>query len=285
MGHHYVPQRYLRNFQDPSRPGSLWLYDKQNIAVRPAAIKSVAQAKNYYTPEIESQLALQVEIPGNAVIEKLIAWQPITPGERFQLAFYIATMLKRVPRSRSRAKALFPGLLVETLEGYRAGFRALSEEGRYDPELIARRMSEIEAIFARYSTNPPQNVLDVAKVPWPSKELVGYIFSMNWHVYTTTGPQFFMTSDNPAFFFEGLGVNKADSELTFPLSSHFALNASWRGPPGAVLRSRLRQYGVREFNRRILSTTERLVFYHEDAYWLRQYLPRKPSWFSSIVSR
>ena len=29
MGHHYVPQRYLRGFQCPEKPGWVWAFDKQ----------------------------------------------------------------------------------------------------------------------------------------------------------------------------------------------------------------------------------------------------------------
>jgi hypothetical protein len=27
MGHHFVPQRYLRNFEDPDHPGYIWVHD------------------------------------------------------------------------------------------------------------------------------------------------------------------------------------------------------------------------------------------------------------------
>ena len=28
MGHHFVPQRYLRHFAVPGEPGMIWMYDK-----------------------------------------------------------------------------------------------------------------------------------------------------------------------------------------------------------------------------------------------------------------
>ena len=78
MGHHFVPQRYLRNFEDPSRPGFIWLHDKRGGAARLVPIKQVAQAKGFYTAETEASLARDVEAPGNAVIRKLTGDTAIT---------------------------------------------------------------------------------------------------------------------------------------------------------------------------------------------------------------
>ncbi len=43
MGHHYNPQRLLRNFQFPDQPGCIWQHDKQGDTPVCAAIKNVAQ--------------------------------------------------------------------------------------------------------------------------------------------------------------------------------------------------------------------------------------------------
>ena len=67
MGRHYVPQRYLRNFEIPERPGFVWLHDKQSGKSHPAPIDKVAQSKGYYSPEVEETLR-QVEGPANVVM-------------------------------------------------------------------------------------------------------------------------------------------------------------------------------------------------------------------------
>ena len=98
MGYHFVPQRYLRNFEDPGRPGVIWVHDKRGGPTRLARIAKVAQVKGFYRAETEVSLARDVEAPANAVIQKLIADTAITSVERLQLTYYIGVMLKRIPR-------------------------------------------------------------------------------------------------------------------------------------------------------------------------------------------
>lgn len=165
MGHHYVPQRYLRNFQDNSAPGSLWLYDKRDGGVRPAAIKSVSQVKKFYPPEVEARLACEVEVPGSKVIAKLIDRAHIDAGERRQMAMYMAVMWRRVPRLRRKVREMFPGKLEALFERYRGWFRKWAEEPGADREFIARRAAECEAVYVQYSIEPPVSLWDQLYTP------------------------------------------------------------------------------------------------------------------------
>ncbi len=282
MGHHYVPQRYLRNFQDPHREGFLWLHDKRGLVARPAAIKSVAQAKGFYSQETEEQLARVVEKPGNRVIAKLLTGGDIDQVERLQLAYYIGVMLKRVPRQRRKTSEMVPEVLDNVIENTRRELLALAGEMQADPALVSRRLLEIEAVHAKYQNEPPQSVLNQVNEPWPTERVVRSIFEMSWRVVTTTGPQKFITSDNPAYFFEGLGLGNADSELCFPLSLTHALHGSWQGPHRSLRFLQVNQRVVRELNRRQASGAERLVFYHQHAQWLIDILPKKDPYLSRI---
>jgi hypothetical protein len=87
MGHHYVPQRYLQNFEARGQPGFIWLHDKQGGKPALASIAQVAQSKAFYSLETEGVLAREVERPANAVITKLINNDTISPAERFALSF------------------------------------------------------------------------------------------------------------------------------------------------------------------------------------------------------
>ena len=111
MGHHFVPQRYLRNFEDPKKPGYVWVHDKSGGQPRRARIAKVAQSSGFYAPETENVLAQIVEQPGNRVIQKLISNATITVEERLQLALYMGVMLKRVPTHRRRSAEIVPGAL------------------------------------------------------------------------------------------------------------------------------------------------------------------------------
>jgi Protein of unknown function (DUF4238) len=62
----------------------------------------------------------------------------------------------------------------------------------------------------------------------PGSKLVSAISQMNWQFLIAPDDSKFLTSDNPVFFFEGIGLNKPQSEITFPISSTVALAAFGR---------------------------------------------------------
>jgi len=85
MGHHTVPQRYLRNFEITGKEGFIWLFDKQGTGTREVSIEKVAQQRRFYDQDVERQLAEAIEKPGNLAIRKLFASCPITADERLSL--------------------------------------------------------------------------------------------------------------------------------------------------------------------------------------------------------
>jgi hypothetical protein len=72
LGSHYNPQRLLRNFQDPTRPGFIWQHDKRGGAPIQAAISKVAQERGFCDPETEESLNREVEVPGGNAIDKIL---------------------------------------------------------------------------------------------------------------------------------------------------------------------------------------------------------------------
>jgi hypothetical protein len=84
---------------------------------------------------------------------------------------------------------------------------------------------------------------------------------------TSVGPTFFVTSDNPAFYFESLGLSRKESELCFPLSTQCALHGSWQAATSDLEFMNCRPALVKEINRRIVSVAERLALYHQSADW------------------
>lgn len=126
MGQHYVPQRYLRNFEAPAKPGFIWVHDKKMGESHLASIPQVAQSKQYYSAETEKLLAHQIEKPANAVIQKLIENEHTDAAERFLLTFYLGTMLKRVPFRRRKAMETYPGVLNDTVARVRQQITGLA---------------------------------------------------------------------------------------------------------------------------------------------------------------
>lgn len=283
MGHHYVPQRYLRNFEPRGRPGFIWLHDKQAGKPRLASIAQVAQSKEYYSPETESVLAREVERPANAVIAKLINNDTISPTERFELTFYIATMLKRVPFRRRRAMEMYPTVLDDTVARIREQIIELAHSlPDVPPDLVNGRLAEVEAARVKFEHAPPSEIVEQVREPWPSEAMLDAVYRMTWRVLISRGPTYFITSDNPAFFFGAYGLGTVDAELSFPLSSTHALHGCWQRAGSDLLFLAAPEQFVREINRRLASTTERLAFYHEPASWLELILRKKSLYLSAI---
>jgi hypothetical protein len=273
MGHHYIPQRYLKNFQSAEHPGFIWLYDKQGSQPRLANIAKVAQKKQYYSEETEVLLAKEVETPANIVMERLKQHEFINEEERFKLAYYIGTMLKRVPYRRRRAREMVPDVLDDTVTRVRAMILHLEDDGA-DAALVEEMLQELEKAHDKYAKEPPPYVTEQIRMPWPYLNMLRAIFNMTWRIVETKGPQLFITTDNPAFFFGAYGLGTEESELSFPLSKGYCLHGSWQGSPGDLLFMSANQWFVKEMNRRVASTAERFAFCHEPATWLQKTLQK-----------
>ncbi len=276
MGEHFLPQRYLEQFQDPDKPGFIWLHDKRGETPRLARIKKVAQIKQFYGAETETFLTREVEIPANAVIRKLIEGnRAITPIDRLQLAYYIGVMLKRTPARRRRSAELIPGAAADFVGKVREKLKAIAGAVQANPELLARRLRDLNAMEIKLVSEPPSEVLQQIREPWPSEGMLQALSGMTWRVLVSSGPQYFITTDNPVFFFKDYGLRCKESEFCFPLSTTYALHGWWRiATPNLVLIN-ARQAIVKEVNRRLASETERLAFYHEPAPWLLELLRKK----------
>src|SRR5687767_3161923 len=110
MGHHYVPQKYLRGFAETRNLDAIWMYDKRLRQFTNPGIKSVAQESGFYNNDVEQQLNELVEKPANTVLDKLRNQDRITETDRIHLGVYIATMLKRVPKRRTEAYSMIPSV-------------------------------------------------------------------------------------------------------------------------------------------------------------------------------
>lgn len=252
----------------------IWLHTKSDLTPKLVPIKSVAQVKQFYTPEDEKRLGQEVESPGNAVIRTLIQSQPISSQDRMTLAFYMGVMLMRVPARRRHAHSLIPGVLNDLVTGIRAQLTEYSRQPEVNGELVTRRLAELAQIEQEYLASPPVALVDQIRRPWPTDRVVQAIFDMTWRVLVTKS-EAFITTDNPVFFFRSLGLATPESELVFPLSSHYALHGSWQGLPRTITFLEAQTPLVREINRRMFQSADSLCFSSKPQHWLRLSNPRR----------
>jgi AraC-like DNA-binding protein len=282
MGHHYVPQEYLRGFADPENPGKIWMYDKQSCQFTHASIKSVAQEAGYYSETTERQLSELVEGPAHQVLKKLRLRYKIDNSERIRLALYVGTMLMRVPRRRRKAFQMLPGVLEETINNISNQVDQWARTTTVGPELISRRYSELEQASKKYRTKPPTKIIEMIRTPWPTLKEMACLSTMTWQIVSSESDEFFVTSDNPAYFFEAYGLGNPQSELTFALASDLMLFASRQGAHHETIFTKTNPAIKREANRRIASGAERFVFCRAQEDWVAKIANKQKPYLSRI---
>jgi hypothetical protein len=160
----------------------------------------------------------------------------------------------------------------------------MGEQGLIDPELQARRLAEAEAAAVKFSNQAPPEALKWINPPWPSKEMIAAVYFMTWRFLTTGGTSYFMTSDNPVFFFTCYGLKGEEAELVFPISSDLVFHGCWQ-PLRLNDKQLLKapQQFVKEFNRRIANPATRFLFYRQKAEWIRTVAQKADPYLSRFV--
>jgi hypothetical protein len=268
MGHHHVPQQYLKGFELPDEPGLIWMYDKKTDELRKTSIAAAAQARAFYDPETEQKLNELVEGPAQAALARLGQGEYLSVGDRRAVALYLSVMLMRVPAHRRKAQELIPPTTEDVIRQVNAALEEWAKNPSTDSTFVARRRLESERARARFLSEPPEEILGKVKSSWATAQVVDTVFSMTWRVVAAPSDNPFITGDNPAFFVDSLGVGRADSELVFPISPSLALVASWQGPARAIFMVPQTLSVVKEVNRRVAFGAERFVFSNEPSPWI-----------------
>lgn len=268
MGHHYVPQYYLRGFAVGS---SIWVYDKQAKKQYQTQVKSTANETDLYSPEVEAFFAEQVENLANPVLEKLRQHKSPDPAERRALARYLAYFWQRVPRGRERAMAQVPKVAEEIRAEIIEGLELAAKEQPELTEQVRALKERVSEIIERHKAKPSPDIWRQAMLLHQNPRIVAAVASMSWKFVVTDSHQF-LTSDNPMFFYEHEGVGRPQSEVSFPVSSTVALIASnqRRDLDGTFFR--VRPEVVKKLNRRTAHNTQRFAYAKKDEHWVLPFL-------------
>lgn len=282
MGKHYIPQQYLRAFATPDKPTHVWMFDKQRGEWSHAATKKVAQQHDYFSAELEKRLAEEIEAPGHAALRELRGGGAPSAGEREALANYIAVMLMRVPRNRRKGRELVPEALRAVVTEARQVI--VDAEGMIGAERAKQLLADVDRAEAKYSAEAPSEVVAKIESPWPTDEMVGAIGRMVWRFSSAApGASRFITSDNPACYFESYGIGSPAAELTFPIAPDLTLLGSHRGPEASTFLLRLTPELTKEVNRRIAAGAERFIFAPHRAKWIETLAMRPAPHLSRIA--
>lgn len=286
--HHYIPRYYLKGFTESQSGSIIWVYEKGKQRRFRASINNVAHENYFYaikrregqrdTDAVETYLAEQVEEPANPVIQKIRNYVLPTQDERVQLSLYMDVMLKRVPQHRERIIKASPAVAASVNDRWD---RAFDDAIRQQPERFAtieKNRELVRQIVARFAESPPSET----KVPRMSFRIARAFYEMTWQFLTYRKQPVFVTNDNPLFFFEGIGIGKQESEITFPISSEIVL---W-GTHRQDLKEGFFDVGKRivdEVNDRAGSVATRFLYYCQDADWVVELANRQRYTLNRIV--
>lgn len=275
MGHHYLPQYYLKGFTE-TKDNIIWAYEKGTGNKFSTQIKSMANISDFYSKETEQYLADDIEMPANAVLDKIRSGHLINDDDKNIFAEYMAVMWKRVPRAKDDLKKMAPRLVERISKRLNSDLDSLIKEEPHNLELIEKRRKEIDDILAIYATNPPKDIWLDNMPPERTPRIVETIKAMNWSFWEFNHQPVFLTCDNPMFYFTGMGVGKPDSEISFPISSNIVLWATWRVDlPRKFIKASTQI--VKEFNRRTVDNASRYIFHSRDEYWIESFI-KKGRW-------
>ena len=262
MGHHYLPQHYLRGFASGK---AIWAHDLQEKRSFRTRIKSVANETALYTEDLEAHLANFVEGPAQSAIDKLRRLEELSSKDREVLARYIIAMWKRVPAARKRVAATIPGVADKIKAEFQQANAKAVEENPDLANLASSRKGEVEAIISRYKQDPPNHFWHHIVGTEATPRMVLGLLEMSWTVLVSESERF-IASDNPVFFFESEGIGSPYSELSAPLSSGIALWAARGRQPKPNFMPVDRNI-VMEVNRRSASKAGRYLYTEQEAPW------------------
>lgn len=266
MGDHYVPQYYLKGFST-EEDEALWVYDKLDKRKFRTQAKNIANENRFYSPEVEQYLANVIEGPANSVLKAIREKSSLTDDSKKLLAEYMAVMWKRVPQGKQLFRDTAPAVAQKLSAQYNADLDAIASSEPDKAAIIEKRRAEIDEIITKYSEDPPKDIwLDIIP-PERSPRVVAAIRSMTWTFLLFEEAPAFLTCDNPLFYFRSIGVGNPESEITFPISCHITLLATWRSdlPQDYVP---VTQQIVKEINRRTASNATRYVYSGYDEDWI-----------------
>lgn len=272
MGHHYVPQFYLRAFSDKS---SIWAYDKSARRHFKTNVKAIANENGMYSEELENRLAGTVEDPANPVLAKINRRLVIDSEERSRLANYIVVMWKRVPRARERVMDILPKAALDVGDRLNRELDELEQQMPGSSHKIADLKRRVDESLKEQIENPAAELWHGNVESSSSPRVVEALLSMNWTFLYSERMQY-LTSDNPVFFFEEEGIGRPTSELSFPVSSSVTLVAN-RGASRGMQFIPANPQVVRALNRRTATNSTRFVYACRDESWIPPFVTKLAS--------
>lgn len=284
MGKHYLPQYYLKGFSKDDI--SICMYEKKvGILARDVAIKKVASMADFYSPGLERQLADDVEKAAHKVLDRIRNKEQINNEEKIALSEYIVSFIKRVPESWNRFLKLLPRTANDLYNKIIEDINLVTSENPEKSDFFETQKQQIRQLINDIVSNPNDNkdIWEYSILPKATPLILAALQEMRWTflVIEKGVNESFLTCDNPVFFFTGMGLDKIDSEVSFPISSKMALWVTWKKEASPNYVKAPREF-IREFNRRTAHNSTRFIFHNAYEEWVDSFV-KKGRWRLNII--
>jgi hypothetical protein len=273
MGNHYVPQYYLRGFSVEPASELIWVYRKGTSDIFKTAIHNIAQENNFYPEEMETYLANKIEGPANTVLQKVRDLELLTLNDKEILSKYMMVLWKRVPQHKNLLKEKAPEIMGPVFDRIDKELVELGEKYPTKKDLVEKHRKELQELRISKESDLLHDIWLANMPPDKAPRTLEVLSQMTWRFFTTGNDGYFITSDNPLFFFRWMGIGKEHSEVTFPITQNIALWTTWRIDLNEGYFSSRPQV-IKEINRRTASIANEYL-----------YSPRSETWISTLANK
>jgi hypothetical protein len=270
MGDHYIPKYYLKGFLTDPSSDLLFVYRKGDKTPFKSSINNIAHQNDFYSREIESYLANEIEDPANQVLKKVREQKIITSDEKHCLAKYLMVLWKRVPLQKDMIIEKMPEMMDSLISQYETEFIELGQYHPHKKDIVERRISELREFQEKNQNEDFSKEIWLGTLPIDkTTKPVDVFCKMTWRFLIPKNNElFFLTCDNPLFFFPRMGIGKRKSEVSFPINSRLALWATWRidlQEGFYPCRSQI----VKEINRRTIFRAKDFIYSAYEKNWIQ----------------
>ncbi|MCX5919600.1 MAG: DUF4238 domain-containing protein [Deltaproteobacteria bacterium] len=271
MGHHILPQYYLRGFAQPGKE-ELWMYDKGKEHPLFLPIKGIAKENKLYG-KYESYLAEEIEKPANDVLRKVRNREPVSVDEKNALSKYMFVFAKRVPAAFKRFQDNAPIIAKDHIDELDRGLREYETRNPDKASQCDFVRKNAQRVMTDLAENPTKEVW-VGAIPVSNENVPELLTQMTWTFYVCKDLDIFITSDNPVFIHRRIGVRPKNADMSFPISKNISLLASWQGLRDQQ-HSEATSQEIKELNRRTVHNATRFVYSPEEKDWIMALLNKK----------
>ncbi len=287
MGDHYVPAYYLKGFSSDAEAKQLWVYEKGSGNSFLTNVKNAASENSYYPSDLETYLANQIEQPANEVIKRILDRKSISAEERSALARYITVLWKRVPEHKDWIREKAPEAIDAVVKDLLSQLEQIEETNPSKHEIVSMRRKELLDV-----KNSKEKLIDEAfvdenwaktiPVEW-TEQIPTAINKMTWSYWVAPSPYFFITSDNPVFYFQWMGIGREKSEISFPISKQITLWGTWRSDLRQEQYIDADSQVIKEINRRTASSSSRYIYSPCNQEWIEKIARRRQFRLNRII--